>query len=122
MPPRAFEQLVAALFRKEGFDVKLIPESRDGGYDILAVRHNKYTGNETFLIECKRYAENRRVGIDVIRNLIGVMQFENATKGIIATTTSFSSDARQRAETFSSRLALHYYEFIKHWLHDVSAS
>jgi restriction system protein len=120
MPARSFEKLVAALFKREGFEVVLTPETRDGGYDILAVRHDRYTGNETFLVECKRYAEHRRVGIDVIRNLMGVIQLENATKGIITTTTTFSSEAKRKAEAVSTRLVLQDYDFIKQWIHDVS--
>lgn len=120
MPPRAFEKLISALFRREGFEVELTPETRDGGYDILAVRHNRFTGNETFLIECKRYAEHRRVGIDIIRNLMGVIQLENATKGIITTTTAFSSEAKRKAEAVSTRLVLQDYDFIKQWISDVS--
>lgn len=122
LSPRSFEELVAALFRREGFSVQLTPQSRDGGYDILAVRHNKLTGNETFLVECKRYAEQKRVGIAIIRNLMGVLQFENATKGIIATTGFFSSEARRKAETISTRLVLHDYDFLKGWLNQMSGT
>lgn len=120
MPPRAFEELVAALFRKEGFSVQLTPETRDGGFDILAVRHDRLTGNETLLVECKRYAERRHVGVDVVRKLRGVTQFENATKGIIATTAFFTSEAKRIAQAISARLVLHDYDFLKQWLQSIT--
>ena len=119
MTARAFEELVATLFRKAGFDVQLTPATRDGGYDILAVRHDKFTGNEVCLIECKRYNEKRRVGIDVIRSLMGVIQLRNATKGVVCTTAFFSPEAQRTAATNSARLVLHDYDSLRQWLRDV---
>ena len=45
---REFEELVADLFFREGFDVELTPESKDGGRDILAVRNDEF-GSLTFI-------------------------------------------------------------------------
>jgi restriction system protein len=119
MNPRKFEELVAAIFRNQGFGVALTPQTRDGGYDILAVKHDKFTGNEHYLIECKRYAEHNRIGVGVVRSLMGVLQMNNATKGIIATTSFFTRDAEKLALNHSSRLMLHDYDAIKGWLAEI---
>ena len=51
MAPRAFEELIAAIFRNQGFETTLTPESKDGGFDIIAIKHDLYTGRNTYLIE-----------------------------------------------------------------------
>lgn len=120
IPPRAFERLVAELFRSQGFDVELTPESNDGGYDIIAVRHEKITGNETYLVECKRYAEKQKVGVEIVRRLMGIVQMKNATKGILITTAKFSRPAHQLVAQHSTRLMLHDYKSLQAWLSAVA--
>ncbi len=122
LPPRKFEELIATLFRNEGFDVELTPITRDGGYDIFAIKNNTIIGTETYLVECKRYSERRSVGIEIVRSLMGVVQINNATKGIISTTTHFSRDAKELAEQYSSRIMLQDYDFLKDWLMRIGVS
>lgn len=116
MNSRKFEELVATIFRNQGFGVSLTPQTRDGGYDILSIKHDKFTRNENYLIECKRYSEHNRIGVGVVRSLMGVLQMNNATKGIIATTSFFTRDAEKLALNHSSRLMLHDYDTITGWL------
>jgi restriction endonuclease Mrr len=47
------------------------------------------------LIECKRYAEDRKVGVEIVRALYGVKTDERATKAILATTSTFSAPAKE---------------------------
>ncbi len=82
--PRRFEEVVAELFRKRGFAVELTPRTRDGGRDVLAVQSDTL-GKSLYLIECKRYAPSRKVGVEVVRGLYGVLQADRATKGVIVT-------------------------------------
>jgi restriction system protein len=86
IPPRKFEELVAAIFRNNGFDVTLTPETRDGGIDIFAVQKNVFGGDLLHLIECKRYAANNKVGIGVVQRLAGIVDQYRANRGIIVTT------------------------------------
>jgi restriction system protein len=90
IPPRRFEELVAAIFKNNGFDVTLTPETRDGGIDIFAVQKNVPGGDLLHLIECKRYAANNKVGIGVVQRLAGVIDQHRANRGIIVTTSSFT--------------------------------
>lgn len=92
MSPIEFEEFVAKVFRGMGFRTQLTQSSGDGGIDIIA----KYDGEifkGTYLIQCKHWKRN--VGEPPIRDLYGVIQSENALKGIVVTTSDFSSKAME---------------------------
>lgn len=93
MPARQFEEVIAELLRNKNFEVELTKQTRDGGYDIIAVQ-NLAGFPLRFLVECKRFAKNRPVGIDIIRSFSHVIQTHNANKGIIFTSSYFSPDAK----------------------------
>jgi restriction system protein len=114
--PRKFEELVASIFRHDGFDVELTPESWDGGYDILAVRRQSLTGTDRLLVECKRYSPQRRVTLSVVRSLIGVVELTTATKGVVVTTSGFTWPARKLGAQRESRIVLHDFALLKQWL------
>jgi HJR/Mrr/RecB family endonuclease len=94
MNSRNFEELIAEFFDGFGYAVELTQATRDGGRDIIAIGNQKVAATK-YLIECKRYAETNKVGVLPVRALLGVVQDEGATKGIIATTSSFSKDAQE---------------------------
>ena len=96
---RQFEELVAEIWKRFGYSVELTAQTRDGGRDIIAVRESEV--NVRFLIECKRYARDRKVGVRTVRELYGVKVDECATKAILATTSTFTSGAQ---ELFRRRL------------------
>ena len=114
MHPRKFEELVAAIFKNNGFTVQLTPETRDGGVDIIAVQHSSFTGETVNLIECKRYSPTQKVGIGVVQRLIGAVYQMQATKGVIVTTSFFSRDAQRAAQSCKHMLALKdYYSSVR---------
>jgi len=90
--PRQFEELVAEIWRKFGYCVELTSPTRDGGRDIIAIKQAEV--NLRVLIECKRYATSNRVGVQVVRSLLGVKTDEKATKAILATTSRFTAGAK----------------------------
>jgi hypothetical protein len=89
---RQFEELVAEIWRSLGYETELTAQTKDGGRDIVAVK--KLEANVRFLIECKRYDPSRRVGVELVRALYGVRAHEKATKGILATTSTFTRGAK----------------------------
>jgi len=89
LDPRVFEELVAELWEQMGYSVTLTPKSRDGGKDIYALHHSD-VGDFLYVIECKKYAPDRRVGVEIVRSLYGVALQERATMGIVATTSTFT--------------------------------
>lgn len=116
MPPRKFEELIASIFRNQGFYVELTPESRDGGYDVLAVQKDSITGDRNYLVECKRYKAQNKVGVGIVRSLLGVVVDQKATKGIVATTSFFTKDAVSFEERNTTLLQLSDYDNLLMWL------
>jgi hypothetical protein len=115
MDPRSFEELVAQLLSREGFDVTLTPPTKDGGRDVLAVE-NTAAGQHLYLVECKRQARHRPVSVDIVRALYGVVEEEKATGGLLVTTSHFSSDAWKFRDGISYRMALRDYDTLVEWL------
>jgi|GEM_PF-6965987 len=105
LSPREFEELVAELFKREGYEVELTKQSRDGGKDIIAQRRT-IAGFELLTIECKRYAKGNKVGIDVIQRSNGVRDEMQATKGVIATTSFFTQPAQDSAAAKPNQIGL----------------
>jgi hypothetical protein len=98
---RQFEMLVAAILRNHGYKVELTQCTRDGGYDIFALSENPCGLDLRIIIECKRYKQERPVGISVVRQLWGTLNSPtiSADRGIIATTSRLSRDASNFVES-----------------------
>lgn len=91
--PRAFEELVCEILASFGWKVHLTTPTNDGGYDIFAISRD-YSGLESsWLVECKRYSAENKVGIDVIRSLYGVKSDLKVSNALIATTSTFTKGA-----------------------------
>ncbi len=94
---REFEELVAELLSRQGFDVTLTSPSGDRGVDIYAKRTDLF-GPTLYVVECKKYDINRPVGPDLVRMLYGVVERERASRGVLATTSVFTAGAREEVE------------------------
>lgn len=115
LSPRKFEELVAAILKDMGFDVELTKATRDGGRDIIAHIRNSVCSYLTH-IECKKYAPDNKIGVGIIREVMGVHQIRQATKSIIVTTGFFTKDAVKEAGMVESHLALKDFHDLKEWL------
>src|SRR5215213_9454961 len=82
LSPRNFEALIAELLVRQGYYVQVTPTTRDGGKDIYAVAKSS-VGSFLYVVECKKYAPGRPVGVALVRNLYGVVQAERASAGIL---------------------------------------
>lgn len=95
--PRQFEEMTYLLFREEGWDVTLTPKSGDGGKDVVAVR--EVDGERTVAyVEAKRYKPGRRVGVRVVRELIGTLAADGVNRGTLVTTSHFTGPAQRWGE------------------------
>jgi restriction system protein len=101
--PRRFEELIAELYARQGFEVELTKQTRDGGVDIYVVETGPL-GRFTTLVDVKRNRRDRPVGIGVVRQLYGVVEARRATAGIIATTSFFSPDAKRFQQDVEARM------------------
>ena len=110
-----FEELVAELFEKEGYNVKLTKATRDGGKDLLIVEH-KRIGNFVIYVECKNYAIDNPIGVGLVRELYGTVMADKATAGVLITSSYFSRPALEFKEKVKSQLSLHDYYYLKEWI------
>lgn len=112
--PEEFERLIANVWFQFGYEVELTSRTRDGGRDIIAIKHAE--SSVRYLIECKRYSEDRKVGIVPVRALYGVKTDEEATKAILATTSGFSRDALEFFERHRWEMEGQDFNGILNWL------
>ena len=95
--PQEFENLVADLYQKMGYQVKVTPPSRDHGVDVYA-KHQSDSGAQSLAIQCKHYPTGV-VGVEHVRSLYGVIQAQpDLTKGVLCTSGHFSQECRKFAE------------------------
>lgn len=88
---RRFEAVVERLFGQAGFDTKSQSHGADGGVDIWLFSRSQ-PGAPVSIVQCKHWS-GRRVGVDKVRELRGVMASNGIKRGQFATTSSFSDDA-----------------------------
>ncbi|MEG2217812.1 MAG: restriction endonuclease [Clostridia bacterium] len=103
--PWEFEELVADVFRKNGFHAEVTQKTRDGGKDIVATFDMGGVLYRTYF-ECKQQSISRPVGVDIVRNLYAVMERDRVDKGVIVTTSRFTRDAIREAEMLNCRIQL----------------
>jgi restriction system protein len=115
-----FEQLLVMLCQAipEFDEVRRTRSRADGGIDLVAVNKTPFVGGRV-AIQAKRYAPHNKVDIAAIREIIGSISQREFTKGIVVTTSGFTSAARQEAE----RLGVELYDgerllwLLRHHLH-----
>ncbi len=89
---RDFEHLVGEAFRQRGFVVAETPSGPDGGVDLELRRDG-----ELHLVQCKRWRA-RQVGVEIVRELYGVMSARGAVGGYVVSSGTFSSEAKRFAQ------------------------
>ncbi len=90
---REFEILVGEAYRLQGYRVtETGGGGADGGIDLALAK-----GSEKFLVQCKQW-KAYKVGVDVVRELYGVMAAKGATGGFVVTSGRFTDDAKAFAE------------------------
>jgi hypothetical protein len=115
MDPHKFEELVATLLKAKGYDVEVTKRTRDGGLDIRACKKSD-VGTLLTMTQCKRYAPQRKVTVEAVRQLYGVVDSDKATNGLIITTSTFTGPAKVFQEQNKYRMSLADMEDLKNWL------
>jgi len=92
LKPREFEELVANLFIKMGYNATLSQHVGDYGVDVLAEK-----GPDRIAIQVKRYAPDNKVGSPDVQKVLGSMFRYNANKAILITTSDFTEAAKEQA-------------------------
>ena len=116
LTPRKFEEVIAAILRAMGAEVKITPQSRDGGRDILAV-FKTGIGDMLTIVECKKYRIDRCVGVGLVERFMFVLnEKDKASCGLIATTSYFSPEVHALAQEYPFRLKLRDLKGIHEWV------
>ncbi len=111
----SFEDLAARLLKELGYEVITTPLTRDGGVDIWALQRSDL-GDILYAIDAKKYRPDRLVGPDLVRAIYGVADLNNASVGMIITTSQFSPDARGLESQYRHRISLKDYQNLVDWL------
>ena len=103
--PRFFERVVIDVLKALGYGAgsgglaEVTGGSGDGGID--GVIDEDRLGLDRLYVQAKRYGD-QPVGAPVIRNFIGALQMRGASKGVLITTSRFSSEAEAAARMIPS--------------------
>lgn len=90
---REFEMLVGEAYALQGYRVtETGGGGADGGIDLVLTK-----GGEKFFVQCKQW-KAYKVGVDVVRELYGVMAAKGATGGFVVTSGRFTDDAKEFAD------------------------
>jgi restriction system protein len=94
-----FERLVGEAFRQQGYQVvETGGGGADGGVDLVLTR-----SGEKHLVQCKQWRAFK-VGVDVVRELYGVMAAKGAAGGFVVTSGRFTDEAVAFAQGRNVRL------------------
>jgi restriction endonuclease Mrr len=112
---RQYEEMIAELLDDMGYQVELTPATRDGGKDILASIKTP-AADLLLLVEAKRYREDRKVGVELVRTLYGTLHDYQASSAMLVTTSTFSKDARALQQRHEFQLSLRDYADVAGWI------
>ncbi|MDQ0228604.1 restriction endonuclease [Metabacillus niabensis] len=91
-----FEQYLVALFRKNGYRVKITSASNDFGADLVL------EGNERIVIQAKRYSG--KVGMKAVQEISSAKGYYNAQIAWVITNNYFTSQAIKLAQANNVKL------------------
>lgn len=107
--PDFFEQLIVDLLKAMGYGgsvdgAKRLGKSGDGGVD--GVIDQDALGLDRIYVQAKRYQAGNNIGSGPVRDFFGSLDHFKAAKGLLVTTSDFSSDAKGTASQLSKRIVL----------------
>jgi restriction system protein len=108
--PQFFEKLVIDLLLAMGYAsrrrdlTRRLGQSNDGGID--GVIQGDPLGLDVILIQAKRYKQGNAVSAAQMRDFMGALDAQRASKGVFVTTSDFTAFARDAMSRSSSRIRL----------------
>ena len=116
---RQFEIMLFRIFQNQGFEAELGPGSGDGGVDVRFFQRGPLRDLMT-LVQVKRYAKKRKISLEAVAALRGVVANDNAHKGIFVTTSAYLPSAKEFAARSSGTLDLRTSEDVAIWCRDAT--
>jgi restriction system protein len=93
---RRFEAVCEALFAQAGFQTKAQSHGADGGVDIWL--YSQHASGPVSVVQCKHW-RSKLVGVKQMREFFGVMAANQMARGTFVTSSTFSYDAQQFAQS-----------------------
>jgi len=115
LSPWQFQQFVAQVLEELEYHAVLGPRGRDGGVDIFAERDTPM-GSELVLVQCKRNAAHNKVSEPVVKQFAVEVTDRKATRGLIVTTSTFTSVALKYIEQKRHTLSGADYKKLQEWV------
>jgi restriction system protein len=119
---RKWEEIIAAAYKQQGFEVTLTPRSNDKGRDVIATKSG--VGSVRFFDQVKAYRPGHVVTAEEVRAMVGVLTLQpNVSKGLVTTTSTFAPGILEDpdiARLTPYRLELKAKDALLDWLLDVA--
>ncbi len=116
---RGFEELVASVFKNQGFRTELGRGWADEGIDIRLLEHSVH-GELSTLVQVKKYRKDRPIRIESIAALSGHLYDRGADKGIFVTTSRYLPSARRFAARQEKSIVLADSGDLAEWCQEIS--
>lgn len=114
LEPRGFEVLIDSVLRNNGFRTELGPGQGDGGVDVRLYRSD-LVGELLTLVQVKRYAPDRPIGLEAVAALDAIVRDEQANSGLFVTTSRFLPVAKSFASRKGRTLQLADRDEVVRW-------
>ena len=103
---KQFEKFVLKFLKAMDYGVEQRHLGQTGDHGVDGVVEQDRLGLDPVYIQAKQQQINDHVGEGVVRNFIGALDGKNANKGLIITTASFSTPAKDAAKASTKHIAL----------------
>jgi transcriptional regulator with XRE-family HTH domain len=90
LPWKRFEDLIAELLNRYGWETTPMGYTKDDGIDIVAARRIAPDLRFTMMVQCKRFAKTRSVGVEIVKEVWSVKWEKGFHQAMIATTSTFT--------------------------------
>lgn len=98
-----FEELVADVWQKRGWETTVTTGSSDRGIDVIAEKSSPFSQKQ--LIQAKRYSASNKIGSPDVQQYSSLRDQEDDTDAVvIVTTSSFSRQAKEIANDLNVKL------------------
>jgi len=92
LSPSQFEDFIGLLFKSMGYEVTNLPHVGDYGADLLIKR-----SGEIVVVQVKKYGLGNSVGAPEVQKTLGSMWKYKASRAVLVTTSSFTTNAHEQA-------------------------
>jgi hypothetical protein len=111
---RQFEILLHRIFQGLGYQSAVGPGVGDGGVDVRLLQRGPL-GDTLALVQAKKYALNRPIGLEAVAALRGVVANDSADRGIFVTTSRYLPSAEVFAHRSAGVLELRTSDDVAQW-------